>query len=109
MEENIRRKLNQYGQEHIIQFWDELTSEEQHILLHQIEGIDFEQLSSLFKMTQEEKIQNQDAISPMEYVDKYKLSEEQRNHFVAIGEETIQKGEYAVVTMAGGQRYKIRS
>ena len=42
-------------------------------------------------------------IENIAYLDKAKLSKQQKEEFNNLGEELIRKGEYAVVTMAGGQ------
>ena len=41
-------KLEPFGQEHLLQFWDELDSAERTRLADQIDGIDLEQIAALF-------------------------------------------------------------
>src|SRR5688572_10822377 len=41
--------LHRYSQEHLLRFWDELDGAGQKQLARQIEGIDFEQISELFR------------------------------------------------------------
>ena len=105
MKEEAETKLKKYSQEHLIKFYDELSESQRKHLENQIQKIDFEQVNKLFEDTKKDK-QYTDEITPMKYVDKYKLSNEERNHYTSIGEESIKKGEYAVATMAGGQRNK---
>ena len=51
----------------------------------------------------ENKIEN------IEYLDKEKLSKEQKEEFDTLGEMVIKNHEYAVVTMAGGQGSRLRT
>ncbi len=48
-------------------------------------------------------------IQLIEHLDKAKLSKEQKEEFDTLGEMAIRKGEYAVVTMAGGQGTRLRT
>ena len=50
-----------------------------------------------------------DKIENIPYVDGQKLSKEDRENYEKIGTQEIKNGHYAVVTMAGGQRNKIRA
>lgn len=77
--------------------------------LNTILEINFEQLNKLYKeaIKKEEKIQKK--IEPISYIEKEKLSEQERKKYEQIGADIIKQGEYAVVTMAGGQRNKIRT
>lgn len=51
---------------------------------------------------------NNEKIENIECVDGNKLTEEEKEKYQQIGSKIISKGKYAVVTMAGGQRNKIR-
>ena len=99
----IEDKLKEYGQEHLINFFNELSNEEKRKLEEQIEKIDFEQINRLYEETKNNNKVAKDKIEPMTYIDKYKLTEEKRNYYEQIGEKIIANGEYAVATMAGGQ------
>ena len=46
------------------------------------------------------------AIDPLHYYIKDKFSNDEILYYTAIGEESIKNHEFAVVTMAGGQRHK---
>jgi UDP-N-acetylglucosamine/UDP-N-acetylgalactosamine diphosphorylase len=46
--EQLVAKLKPYGQEHLLQFWDELDANGRQRLAAQIEAIDFEQIAGLF-------------------------------------------------------------
>ena len=60
-------------------------------------------LKELYDNTKKEIEIKENKIEPLPYLDKKKLSEEQKEEFQRLGEAILEKGEYAVVTMAGGQ------
>ncbi len=95
--------LEKYNQEHIIKLLEELGEKEQKELIDQIERIDFQQISELYKNTKKEIQFKESKIEPLKYVDKAKLTTEQKEELDKLGGEIIKSGEYAVVTMAGGQ------
>lgn len=94
--------LNKYNQDMIIK---ELERNNSELLIEQIMNINFEQLEKLYNQTKDEKKYKEDKIEPIEYTNEIEKEEEIRK----IGEDIIRKGKYAVVTMAGGQRNKIRA
>lgn len=102
----VKEKLSKYGQEHLLKFYGELTDKEKENLLEDILEIDFEQIETLYKETKVEDKFKEDIIEPIKYIDKEKLSEEEKNYYNKIGENSIKNNEYAVVTLAGGQRNK---
>ncbi len=95
--------LKIYHQEHIIKLIETLNEDKKRILIEQISHIDFHQLKELYDNTKKEIEIKENKIEPLPYLDKEKLSEEQKEKFQKLGKEVIQNGEYAVVTMAGGQ------
>lgn len=100
--EEIRFVLKKYGQEHLLNHYEKLDEVHQKKLLEEIEGIDFELIKSLYEHTKESKKTEKDEITPIEYLDKFKLGEKYK-YYENIGKKSIQDGELAVVTMAGGQ------
>ncbi len=95
--------LNMYDQKHIIKLLNALEGEQKQALIEQIGKIDFQQLKELYDNTKKEIVIKENKIEPLPYLDKKKLSKEQKETFQRLGEEVIEKGQYAVVTMAGGQ------
>lgn len=95
--------LKTYNQEHIINLLEKINEEEEKELIEQINHIDFHQMKELFDNTKKEVEIKENKIEPLEYLDKDKLSKETRDRFDKLGKEVLEKGEYAVVTMAGGQ------
>lgn len=95
--------LKQYDQEHIIDLLNKLDQEKRQELLEQINKIDFHQIMELYDNTKKEIEIKENKIESISYLDKERLTKEQKNEFDMIGEEVIRNGQYAVVTMAGGQ------
>ena len=95
--------LKEYKQEHIIKLLKNLNEEKQKELIKQINSIDFHQIMELYNNTKKKIEFKESKIEPLKYLDKAKLTNEQRNKFDELGEKAIRNGEYAVVTMAGGQ------
>ncbi len=101
--EEIENKLKKYNQEQLLNFYEELSQEEQQKLLKQIENIDFESMKKLYDLTKTEIDFKTQKIEPMEYLDKSKLSDGELENYKKLGEDIIKQCGLAVVTMAGGQ------
>ena len=95
--------LKEYNQEHIIKLLEKLDDKKQEELIEQIHKIDFHQMLELYNNAKKEIVFKESKIEPLKYLDKAKLTDSQRNKFDELGKEVIKKGQYAVVTMAGGQ------
>ncbi len=105
MEKNlaeIKATLKKYKQEHVLNHYEKLDESHKNQLLKQIEKIDFPLIESLYNNTNKEEQKNEDVITPMEYLDKYKLNDKYK-YYENIGKNTIKEGKLAAVTMAGGQ------
>ncbi|MCI8362208.1 MAG: hypothetical protein HFJ41_03605 [Clostridia bacterium] len=102
----VKQKLSKYGQVHLLKFYEELTEEEKENLLEDILEINFEQIEKLYKETRIEEKFKEDVIEHIKYTDKEKLTMEDKEYYNKIGEKIIKNNEYAVVTLAGGQRNK---
>lgn len=101
--EITKQILKKYHQEHLLNFYEELSKEEQELLLNQLLEIDFKTMQELYEGTKKSMTVSNDKIEPIEYIDKEKMSKEQKEQYEKIGEEIITSGKYAVATMAGGQ------
>lgn len=95
--------LKQYGQEHIVRLLEKLDEEKKQELIEQIGHIDFHQMMELYENTKKEIEIKENKIEAIPYLDKAKLTNEQTSEFNKLGEEILKNGQYAVVTMAGGQ------
>ena len=95
--------LKEYNQTHIINLLNKLEGSKKQELIEQINRIDFHQIMELYDNTKKEIEIKEKKIEAIPYIDKAKLSEKEKNEFDNLGESIIKNGEYAVVTMAGGQ------
>lgn len=96
-------RLNEYGQNHIANLLEKLDETKKQELIEQINQIDFHQMMELYQNTKKEIEFKESKIEPVPYLDKAKLTKEQREEFDKLGEEVVKNNQYAVVTMAGGQ------
>ena len=93
--------LKIYHQEHVIKLLERLEGKEKEELIEQIYKIDFHQIMELYDNTKKELEIKENKIENITYLDKNKLSREQKEQFDELGEMAIRNHEYAVVTMAG--------
>ena len=100
--EEAKAYLKKYGQEHLLNHYDSLDEKHKEALLTQIEAIDFELINSLYRNTDKEPKKQEDEITPIDYLDKYKLYDDYK-YYENIGIRAIKEGKLAAVTMAGGQ------
>ncbi len=95
--------LKLYSQEHIIKLLEKLNEQEKEELLEQINNIDFQQMKELYDNTKKTIELKENKIEPLKYCDKNKLAKNEKEELDSLGENIIRNGQYAVVTMAGGQ------
>ncbi len=98
----IRALLKKYNQEHLLNGYDKLDEAKKKQLLEQIESIDFNLVNSLYESTKKEVKHATQEVTPIDYVDKYKLNDKYK-YYENIGKKAIKQGKLAAVTMAGGQ------
>ena len=102
-EQDIIEILKQYKQEHIINLLNKLEEKQKEELIEQINNIDFHQIMELYENTKNEIEIKENKIESVAYLDKEKLTKSDKERFDELGERAIVSGQYAVVTMAGGQ------
>ena len=107
--QDIFALLEMYHQKHIIKLLNQLEGKEKEELIEQINKIDFHQIMELYENTKKDIEIKENKIENIPYLDKAKLSKEQREEFDSLGELAIRNQEYAVVTMAGGQGTRLRT
>ena len=98
-----REILKTYNQEHLLQFYDELTETEQKNLINQILSIDFDEILYLYKKSKFDVTDSTEEVEPLPYFDKSKFSDEELEFYSAIGKKAILENSIAVITLAGGQ------
>ncbi len=95
--------LKKYNQVNLLNFYNRASDNVKEKLRKQISHIDFEQIIKLYEnIKNNSKIENS-IITPMKYIDKEKIPDEDKKKYEKIGNEAIQNGKLAVITMAGGQ------
>ena len=98
--------LEKYNQTHLLKFYNELSDIEKENLLKDIENTDFEEIlnikNNISASKENAEVTNYD-ITPIEALDKYSLSQEEREKYKKLGTELIKNGGVAVCTLAGGQ------
>ncbi len=102
-EEQMKNILIENGQAHIIKFYEKLNEDEKNIVRNQVSRINFDTMKELYQKVNMAREEKRDEIKPIHYIDKEKISIEDKEKYEKIGEEKIRKGKLAVVTMAGGQ------
>ncbi len=102
MENNIENLLKKYDQEHILNHYNKQNDITKEKLDAQLSHIDFELIKSLYDSTNKHTEYKANEITPIKYLDKYKLNEDYK-YFENIGKKAIKEGKLAAVTMAGGQ------
>ncbi len=104
--DEAKKKLEKYNQTHLLSHYQKLDDTKKEYLLNQIINIDFDQINKLYEQTKIEIKSDTDKIEPISYIEKEKLSEEEKEKYFNLGADEIKKGKLAVVTMAGRTRNK---
>ena len=106
--EEAKTILKKYQQEHLLNHYEKLDDIHKKKLLEQIKNIDFELMRSLYENLKKEEKTNKDEITPIDYLDKFKLGDKFK-YYEDIGKKAIKEGKLAVITMAGGQGTRLRT
>lgn len=101
--EKAIRILKDNNQTDILNILEKIDENIKEKLIQQINSLDFNQINKLYEETKEKPDILDKKIEHINYVDKYKLTEDKRNIYTTLGEKVIKNNQYAVVTMAGGQ------
>ena len=92
--------LKKYGQEQILDFYNELDDTKKKELEKQIDAIDYEKVNDIYKKSYIDDITDMKKVSSLTIVTKDDIKN--KNEVNKLGEDVIRKNEYAVVFMAGG-------
>lgn len=95
--------LDKYNQQHLIQFYSELTETQKSDLLNQILNINFDEIIALYNESKQEIYNSTEEIEPLSYTDKSSLSCNKIKQLSTLGLKTIKSGKFGVITLAGGQ------
>ena len=99
--QDIVNMLKMYNQEHIINLLNKLDEQKKWDLIDQISKIDFHQIMELYDNTKKEVEIKENKIEAIKYLDKEKLTDEQKAEFEKLGEDAIKRGESAEGTRLG--------
>uniref|UniRef100_A0A336K9K8 UDP-N-acetylglucosamine diphosphorylase n=1 Tax=Culicoides sonorensis TaxID=179676 RepID=A0A336K9K8_CULSO len=112
MIESLRERLRVHGQEHLLQFWDELSNDEKKHLVEDIQELNLEEVQSFFKRATQsltgtgngEKLDDRlEPIPESKYMSISRTSEEKLDMYRREGLKHISDGKVGVLLMAGGQ------
>lgn len=100
-----KKKLEKYGQEHLLKYYDELSPEEQKSLLYQIEIADMDVLEAC---RHREELAKKGEITPLAAMQLPEI-EANREAFTAAGLEAVRGGKVGAVLLAGGMGTRLGS
>jgi UDP-N-acetylglucosamine/UDP-N-acetylgalactosamine diphosphorylase len=98
--DDVRERLRQYDQEHVLAGWDRLGDTERQDLLEQIREVNLEQLGRLYaERDRAFAVPQPEQIAPALVARLDEADEEVRT----VGEAALRRGEVAALVVAGGQ------
>ena len=100
-----KEKLEKYGQEHILKYYETLSEKEQAALLDQIDATDMEILEAC---RHREELTRRGVITPLSVMQLDQI-EENRASFTNTGLEAIREGRVGAVLLAGGMGTRLGS
>lgn len=103
--EAAKQKLEKYGQEHVLKYYEELSEEEQQALLTQIEETD---MSILSACENKEELVQKGVITPLAAMELDEI-EANKESFTATGLQAIRDGKIGAVLLAGGMGTRLGS
>ena len=108
---NYEKLLIDNKQDHLLEYVEMAGKRNKSKLIKQIENVDYKQIQDLYNISQRDKTKAVKSyiIEHIKFRDKSKITKEELQELKNLGEKVIKNNEYAVVTMAGGQRNKIRA
>ncbi len=103
--EEAKQKLGAYGQEHALQYWDELSDTERRNLLCQIDALDF---SPIHFVKDRGELPAKGDISPLKAMELPEI-EDRREELGKTGLQAIREGKVGAVLLAGGMGTRLGS
>ena len=103
--DQAKEKLEKYGQQHLLKYYDELSQEQKQALLDQIEATD---MSILEACHHREEIAQKGVITPLAAMQLDEI-EANKESFTATGLEAIRGGKVGAVLLAGGMGTRLGS
>ena len=103
--EEAKKKLSEFGQEHVLKYYDELSEAEKQDLLAQIEDTDFSVLENCKNLG---KSEGRGQFSPLAAMQVSEI-EQRKDEFSKIGIEALKAGKVAACLLAGGMGTRLGS
>ncbi len=103
--EQAKEKLEQYGQSHVLKYYEELSAKEQQALLEQIDATD---MSILEACLHKEDLAKKGEITPLAAMQLDEI-EANRASFTQTGLDAIRAGKVGAVLLAGGMGTRLGS
>lgn len=96
---DLLHRVRLHGQEHVLADWDALSVDARHDLVATLAGIDLGELDALYRRKDEPHtlLPSRDRIAPLPVEETIPVSA------ITTGEESLRRGEVAVLLVAGGQ------
>ena len=101
--QEAEEKLKKYNQDSVIKLMNKLDNDKKEALAESVLDTDLESVQNVFKTINAKPEVKSENILPMNATIKEDVSESERENYFEIGKKIIENGEYAVVTVAGGQ------
>lgn len=103
--ENAKAKLEKYGQEHVLKYYEELSEAEKEALLTQIEETD---MSIFAALSHKEELVKKGEISPLAAMELTEI-EKYKDTFTKTGVGAIKEGKVGALLLAGGMGTRLGS
>lgn len=95
--------LKKNRQEHLLAFYHKIEDSKKEAFLDQILSVDFDLINDLYEIVQSEMLETDGDITPIDVTDLGDLSQSKKQEYEEKGLSIMKNGEFAAVTMAGGQ------
>lgn len=95
----LRQRFQEFGQEHVFAWWDQIDEAEQKTLLQQLQALDLAEIQKLYDRREERfTLPDREQIKPIERME-CKPGERQK----LVGADAWRQGHVAILIVAGGQ------
>ena len=100
---NTIENLKKYNQTRILKLLENASAQNAKTLLTDLKKLNFDEFFETYNESQKEIKIDESKIKELPYLVKKELNPQMNKLFFDLGMEVLSSGEYAVVTMAGGQ------